>query len=373
MDKLKKSSGNTEKHLKKLRKGDKIVVTVSGNVEKTCQKRRKLRKEKNTEYKKEMREKGVIKSISNLSNRQQYIRRKQWKKDSRNYRKRKSLQQAKETRVGSRGSPRIQSGRKAAKHIYSSLRYKLQSMIAKSLKQARKIENLRKENYCLKSKDKSKCSLSPATKVRKLIGRKKMSPEIRKNLLLNFAFMSGLEENKKVFKKEKERRLFATRVSNKIIKKYQMIGQLKNLTSNKNYKKALETKKMHFKRSYKGQKKKRKKKKNRRNSFSDKDSDSNNPPANAIKNIFQNDYVVIKLAGKKSVRFYVGVIFSQDAFDEYTVKFMRKCGKDKFTFPENDDIAELDSSNIVNVLSQPSLNKREQYVFNENLEHYNLT
>ncbi|GBM66359.1 Cell division cycle protein 123 [Araneus ventricosus] len=68
-----------------------------------------------------MREKGVIKSISNLSNRQQYIRRKQWKKDSRNYRKRKSLQQAKETRVGSRGSPRIQSGRKAAKHIYCSL------------------------------------------------------------------------------------------------------------------------------------------------------------------------------------------------------------------------------------------------------------
>ncbi|GBN74110.1 hypothetical protein AVEN_28681-1 [Araneus ventricosus] len=153
-----------------------------------------------------MREKGVIKSISNLSNRQKYIRRKQWKKDSRNYRKRKSLQQAKETRVGSRGSPRIQSGRKAAKHIYSSLRYKLQSMIAKSLKQARKIENLRKENYRLKSKDKSKCSLSPATKVRKLIGRKKMSPEIRKNLLLNFAFMSVLEENKKVFKKEKERR-----------------------------------------------------------------------------------------------------------------------------------------------------------------------
>ncbi|GBN65498.1 hypothetical protein AVEN_13265-1 [Araneus ventricosus] len=93
-----------------------------------------------------------------------------------------------------------------------------------------------------------------------------------------------------------------------------------------------------------------------KDSFSD--SDSNNPPANAIKNIFQNDYDVIKLAGKKSVRFYVGVIISQDAFDEYTVKFMRKCGKDKFTFPENDDIAEVDSSNIVNV-SQPSLNKRE--------------
>ncbi|GBO17666.1 hypothetical protein AVEN_273699-1, partial [Araneus ventricosus] len=131
------------------------------------------------------------------------------KKDSRNYRKRKSLQQAKETpeaeetRVGSRGSPRIQSGRKAAKHTYSSLRYKLQSMIAKSLKQARKIENLRKENYCLKSRDKSKCSLSPSTKVCKLIGRKKMSPEIRKNLLLIFAFMSGLEENK-VFRKRKK-------------------------------------------------------------------------------------------------------------------------------------------------------------------------
>ncbi|GBN52438.1 hypothetical protein AVEN_103989-1 [Araneus ventricosus] len=157
-----------------------------------------------------MREKGVINIISNLSNRQQRIRRKQWKKDSRNYRKRKSLQQAKETpeaeetRVGSRGSPRIQSGRKEAKRTYSSLRYKLQSMIAKSLKQARKIESLRRENYCLKFKDKSKCPLSPATKVRKLIGRKKLSPEIRRNLLLNFAFMSGLEENK-VFKKKKKK------------------------------------------------------------------------------------------------------------------------------------------------------------------------
>ncbi|GBL74441.1 hypothetical protein AVEN_235391-1 [Araneus ventricosus] len=213
-----------------------------------------------------MREKGEIKSISNLSNRQQCIRRKQWRKDSRNYRKRKSLQQAKETpeaeetHVGSRGSPRIQSGRKAAKHTYSSLRYKLQSMIAKSLKQARKIENLRKENYRLKFKDKSKCSLSPATKI---------------------AFLIQIQYN---------------------------------------------------------------------------------PPANAIKNIIQNDYVVIKLSGKKSVRFYVGVIISQDAFDEYTAKFMRKCGKDKFTFPENDDIAEVGWSNIVNVLSQLKTKGNNMYL-----------
>ncbi|GBM50647.1 hypothetical protein AVEN_61366-1 [Araneus ventricosus] len=155
-----------------------------------------------------------------------------------------------------------------------------------------------------------------------------------------------------------------------------MIGQLKNLASNKNYKEALETKKMHFKRPYKGQKNltevRKSVQKFLEDSFSDTDSDSNNPPANAIKNIVQNDYVVIKLAGKKSERFYVGVIISQDAFDEYTVKFMRKCGKDKSTFPENDDIAEVGLSNIVNVLSQPSLIKREQYVFNENLEH-NLT
>ncbi|GBN14813.1 hypothetical protein AVEN_115746-1 [Araneus ventricosus] len=81
------------------------------------------------------------------------------------------------------------------------------------------------------------------------------------------------------------------------------------------------------------------------NRFSDTESDSDNPPANAIKNIAQNDYVVIKLAGKKSVRFYVGVIISQDA---------RKCREDKFTFPEQDDIAEVDLSDIVDVLSQPS-------------------
>ncbi|CAL1266281.1 unnamed protein product [Larinioides sclopetarius] len=63
------------------------------------------------------------------------------------------------------------------------------------------------------------------------------------------------------------------------------------------------------------------------NSLSDAESDSDNPPFNTIKNITLNDYVVIKLTGKKSVRFYVGEIISQDAFDEYTIKFMTKCGK----------------------------------------------
>jgi hypothetical protein len=45
---------------------------------------------------------------------------------------------------------------------------------------------------------------------------------------------------------------------------------------------------------------------------------------------------------------------------------MRKCSNEVFIFPEK-DISEVNVSDIVEVLKQPTMNKREQYVFSENL------
>lgn len=53
----------------------------------------------------------------------------------------------------------------------------------------------------------------------------------------------------------------------------------------------------------------------------------------------ENYYVIVQLsAEKKTVKKYIGLILAVHSDLEYTVKFLRKCGVDKFTFPERDDI-----------------------------------
>ena len=85
-----------------------------------------------------------------------------------------------------------------------------------------------------------------------------------------------------------------------------------------------------------------------------------------------NNYVIIKLAGKKSYKYYVALIISQESYNEFTVNFMRKCSNGTFVFPEKNNISEVYLSDVVEVLKQPIMNEREQYVFSENLSTYNL-
>ena len=49
-----------------------------------------------------------------------------------------------------------------------------------------------------------------------------------------------------------------------------------------------------------------------------------------------NNSVIIKLAGKKSYKYYAALIISQESY-EFTVNFMQKCSH--FFSPENDDIS----------------------------------
>lgn len=61
------------------------------------------------------------------------------------------------------------------------MRREIQSMKTKINKKDKKIETLRKQVYRLKNPQNT--DLSPQKKVKKIIGRKRVSPAIRKNLL----------------------------------------------------------------------------------------------------------------------------------------------------------------------------------------------
>ncbi|GBO20181.1 hypothetical protein AVEN_195401-1 [Araneus ventricosus] len=83
-----------------------------------------------------------------------------------------------------------------------------------------------------------------------------------------------------------------------------------------------------------------------------------------------NTFIVVKFATKKSFKHFVALVLSCENSDEYIVKFMKKCMTNKFVFPKVDDIAEVNAVDIVGVLSQPIMNKREQYLFNEHLDKF---
>lgn len=82
-----------------------------------------------------------------------------------------------------------------------------------------------------------------------------------------------------------------------------------------------------------------------------------------------NDYVVVKLLAQRSVKHYIAVIMSK-AEDEFVAKFMRKSLGNKFTFPATDDVANIDQDDIAEILSQPSVNNRQQYTFSLDISKY---
>jgi hypothetical protein len=86
----------------------------------------------------------------------------------------------------------------------------------------------------------------------------------------------------------------------------------------------------------------------------------------------QNDFVIVKLCTKKTVKHYIGLIVAYDDLNssDISIKFMKKISANKFVFPD-DKVWVTDKDDIVLKLGQPLLNNREQYVFN-GLSNLNL-
>lgn len=83
----------------------------------------------------------------------------------------------------------------------------------------------------------------------------------------------------------------------------------------------------------------------------------------------QNDYVVVQFEGKKSRKHYIGIVHSQleDSPQEYVIRFLRRItATNKFFYPSLDDTSVIHKNNIVTILPTPTLNNREQYIFDMN-------
>lgn len=108
-------------------------------------------------------------------------------------------------------------------------------------------------------------------------------------------------------------------------------------------------------------------------------SDSDDIPLSAIQHKFIREklqeglYVVVRLAGKKIVRHYIGLICSDDGNGEYMVKFMKKIGSKTFTFPEKEDFSVIYEPDVQRILNCPDFNeKKEEYVFSDVIDFPNL-
>ncbi|XP_050514336.1 uncharacterized protein LOC126889790 [Diabrotica virgifera virgifera] len=95
------------------------------------------------------------------------------------------------------------------------------------------------------------------------------------------------------------------------------------------------------------------------------ESEDEQEDSGVLPQIQPNDYVVVKLASKKAVKYFIGLILANDYhLSDFSVKFLKKISSNKFVFV-GDKVWSVDRSDIVVKLGQPLLNNREQYVFHD--------
>lgn len=84
-----------------------------------------------------------------------------------------------------------------------------------------------------------------------------------------------------------------------------------------------------------------------------------------------NDYVLVRLEGKKCTKHFIAVVLKEND-QEFEVKFLKRVGGNKFIFPNVEDFSIINFVDVVSVLKQPSLDNRERYVFNLEKKHFGL-
>lgn len=97
--------------------------------------------------------------------------------------------------------------------------------------------------------------------------------------------------------------------------------------------------------------------------------------ARSIGNMRTEDWVLVKFAGKKNIKHYVGQITKIDP-NEITVKYARKSNflkkKTFFIFPSNEDISDVPIDDIICVLPTPTIGRRGEICFEVEFSSYNV-
>lgn len=91
-----------------------------------------------------------------------------------------------------------------------------------------------------------------------------------------------------------------------------------------------------------------------------------------IKAPVPNSFVIVKFAGKKKFRYYIGHILQICNDNTFEVKFLRRGKNEYFIFPNVDDIANVEVDDIDTVLADPEIDKRGHHIFSSLPKKYKL-
>lgn len=82
-----------------------------------------------------------------------------------------------------------------------------------------------------------------------------------------------------------------------------------------------------------------------------------------------DNFVMVQFPTKSTVVYYIGRILEEIGHQEFKIKFLRKkFNKNKFYYPEVDDIAEVNRIDIITILPDPVLKNK----FDVNFDNYHV-
>lgn len=106
--------------------------------------------------------------------------------------------------------------------------------------------------------------------------------------------------------------------------------------------------------------------------------DENEQFSRTISEVAEGDWILVKLSGKKTIKYYVGQVLVREptADNDVQVKFARKSNfftqKSVFKFPMVDDIGLVSLSDIIKLLPQPKICRRGEILFELSFAGYNV-
>lgn len=73
-----------------------------------------------------------------------------------------------------------------------------------------------------------------------------------------------------------------------------------------------------------------------------------------VTNLDKNDFVLVEFQTKKSTKYFLGQIQQKISSTDFEVKFLRKTGPNKFSFPLNEDVSDVMFDSIIAKLPSPT-------------------
>lgn len=77
------------------------------------------------------------------------------------------------------------------------------------------------------------------------------------------------------------------------------------------------------------------------------------------------DFVIVAVTTMANrIQYFAGQI-SEICDNEFRVNFLKRQGGNKFRFPEKEDVSYVSRNEIIRKLSEPTVNRRKQFIFEE--------